>query len=206
MKIIGWILVIVGFGWALIGGSNIWDFLSRFVDGKMSSGWGAFGLFLTILICIVPGSVVGGLGTVLIAVSRRRKKSQKEEEGMGFNKCPPCAEEVKTEATISRFRRYEFPQPERILEGAAIKGFPCEDPRGLTLEESVFQEGKAPNGLPTDVQAVQDKLELLKMKYAGLSRKIRVSNDEFEREELKLEQSDVSAEMEKCRLAILRSK
>ncbi len=205
MTAIGWILVIVGFGWALLGGSTIWDLLSKSVAGKTFSGWGAFGPLLTFMICIAPGLAVGIFGA-LIVVGRRRRKGQREEQRVALKKCPQCAKKNKVEAKLCRFCGYEFPQPKGRREEPRINRAPRMGPGELTLEEVIFQEEKAPNDPLQDVESVQDKLELLKVKYAELSREIRVSNDEFQKAKLRMEQADIRAVMEKLRLQMSRHK
>jgi len=54
------------------------------------------------------------LGIALIIVGlivwAFKQKNQEKKQVAGLKKCPQCAEEVKKEALICRFCRYEFPQ------------------------------------------------------------------------------------------------
>jgi hypothetical protein len=206
MKAIGWILVIAGFGCPIILLLTLGNFVSKSADGTVFSQGGAFKLLLTFMVYVVPGLFIGGSGAILVVVGSKRRKSQKEERGEGTKKCPQCAEEVNAEAKICRFCRYEFQQKEGYHPKEPMIGPPRKDPGKLTLEEGVSHEEKAFYGQLTDVKILEDKLELLKMKYAKLSREIRISNNESEKAKLRLEQGHISAEMERCRLGISRKR
>lgn len=138
MAFIGWIFVIIGFGWALIGILTIFNFLPKLVNGTMPFGIGALGLLFTFLIYIAPGLLVGRLGVVRVGVVSKRKKKEEEKRERDIKHeinenrvdlhlstdtkiCPQCAEEVKAAAKICRFCRYEFPESSDQIDLQIVK-------------------------------------------------------------------------------------
>ena len=120
----GWILTIVGFGWAIIGLFTLRNFLSKSVGGTTPSEWGALGLTLTFLIYLGPGLLIGGLGALMVVVGRKKRSHKKEEEeeeeeeeekeeerGVGLKKCPQCGKVVQVQAKLCRFCGYDFREP-----------------------------------------------------------------------------------------------
>ena len=57
-QLLPWTFMIVGFGWALLGGANI---VTMFVQTR-SSGILLAGLIFNMLLFVLPGLAIGGLG------------------------------------------------------------------------------------------------------------------------------------------------
>jgi hypothetical protein len=55
-------LMVIGFGWAIIG---FWNIIGMLARTDVSSGVGLFGFLLNMILFILPGLAIGGLGALL---------------------------------------------------------------------------------------------------------------------------------------------
>jgi hypothetical protein len=70
---VGTVLQVIGFGWALLGFGNLIGMFSK----EVGEGLQILGLMVNVLLFILPGLVVGGLGTVM----KGRRKASTESAG-----------------------------------------------------------------------------------------------------------------------------
>lgn len=77
----GTLIMIVGYGWALLGAGNI---LLMPME-TMSEGWLTAGLMFNVLLFVLPGLAVGALGQNMRrrSADRRRDLSAKDERRRG---------------------------------------------------------------------------------------------------------------------------
>lgn len=97
----GYVLSFIGYGWGVFG---ILRFMAQWPTWQEMFLW-------PFVVCYGPGFIVGGLGTILIAIQNKKidpdpDKKIEPEPGVS-KKCPKCAELIKQEATVCRFCRNE---------------------------------------------------------------------------------------------------
>src|SRR4051812_48055789 len=93
---IGILLMVVGFGWALLGFANIIFGLVNLSRAGGSSAIGAVAIGFNMLLFILPGLVVGGVGTMIWAKQRSTDEGR-YDRGL-LAKCPQCRGYVEMQA------------------------------------------------------------------------------------------------------------
>lgn len=85
----GTILIIIGYGWAAIGGIDIMRIIDNPVAPSVNETYLGFVIIGHLCLYWIPGLLVGGIGSLL----NHRKH-------MGF--CPYCSERVNRQATVCK--------------------------------------------------------------------------------------------------------
>lgn len=71
-----YVLMVVGYGWALLGLGNL---VGMFGQG-VSDGVATFGLLVNVLLFILPGLAIGGIGQWMARSARRAAEHRETEE------------------------------------------------------------------------------------------------------------------------------
>lgn len=96
---IGIVLMVVGFGWAILGLVNvIWGIgnLTSLGGPALGAAGGVIALMINMVIFILPGLVVGGIGTM---IHSKHRATDEGRYGRGLlAKCPHCMGYVELQA------------------------------------------------------------------------------------------------------------
>lgn len=110
MRAFGWVLIICGLLWLLIGVGNVIQHIQQFAVNapteaarKQASVVGAWVMTFNGIVFVFPGLVVAGIGGLLA------KRSASSERGSRQRSCPYCTELIKLEARVCRFCGRDLP-------------------------------------------------------------------------------------------------
>ena len=81
---------------------------------------GAANLIFNMVIFVIPGLIMAGMGSAI---------KKKKAPVVNLKKCPKCAEQVRSEAKVCRFCKYEFIEQQESPEKNA------QDPPQLTKND-----------------------------------------------------------------------
>jgi hypothetical protein len=110
---IGILLMVVGFGWAILGVANIVYGTARLASlGDTGGVGGGLALIFNMVLFILPGLLVGGIGTMIWA--RQRSTDEGRYNRGLLAKCPQCMGYVEMQARACKQCGAEMNWPKNV--------------------------------------------------------------------------------------------